>query len=182
MNAAPQHGRPMTLADWNALPEDNSQNYELVRGVLEANPKPVPRHQRVLFRLAVQLEQQLPEDLLVLPDVEVIIEARHPPTVRAPDICAVAVAAIATEPARFRASDVALAVEILSPRTTRTDREVKFFEYADAGIEHYWIVDTEEPMTLTAYRLVDGEYELMAEGQKVTLTEPAPVTIDLSAT
>jgi Uma2 family endonuclease len=44
---------------------------------------------------------------------------------------------------------VFLAIEALSPKTARTDREVKFFEYADAGIEHYWIVDTEEPKTLT---------------------------------
>jgi Uma2 family endonuclease len=181
MNAEPWSGRLLTLADWEALPEDNSRHYELARGVLEGSPKPVSEHQRVVFEVAYQLRSQLPPQFVIVPEVEVIISLSSLPTVRAPDVSVVTKAATATKPARYRACDVFLAIEALSPKTARTDREVKFFEYADAGIEHYWIVDTEEPKTLTAYRLVDGEYELMAQGTKVTLTEPAPITIDLTS-
>jgi Putative restriction endonuclease len=41
----------------------------------------------------------------------------------------------------IRASEVVLAVEILSPGSLRTHRIIKHGEYADAGIGNYWIVD-----------------------------------------
>ncbi|MET9263429.1 hypothetical protein [Amycolatopsis sp. NPDC004079] len=40
---------------------------------------------------------------------------------------------------------------------------MKLFEYADAGIEHYWIVDLDPPVSMIAYRLIDGDYENFGE-------------------
>ena len=60
----------------------------------------------------------------------------------------------------LRASEVVLAVEIVSPGSERTDHTVKPLEYADAGIPHYWVVDLGEPgdrITLTAHHLA-GEF------------------------
>jgi Uma2 family endonuclease len=50
----------MTLAEWDALPEDNSAHYELQEGVLVVSPKPARRHQLAVTRLASQMERQLP--------------------------------------------------------------------------------------------------------------------------
>lgn len=32
---------------------------------------------------------------------------------------------------------------------------------ADAGIEHYWIVDLDPPVSMIADRLMDGDYALI---------------------
>lgn len=77
------------------------------------------------------------------------------------------------------ADDVLLAVEIISPRSRRTDRITKFAEYADAGIPHYWIIDLGDVATLQAFDLVNGRYScVLADGiGSVFLTTPALVTI-----
>ncbi len=68
----------------------------------------------------------------------------------------------AANPSRLEAVDVLVAVEIISPGTGTTDRVTKMYEYADARIPHYWLVDLDTPVTLTAYTLVDGNYEIVA--------------------
>src|SRR5262249_40767745 len=57
----------LTLAEWDALPEDASRRYELVEGVLLVVPRPTPLHQLVMLRLGGELDRQLPDDLTVLP-------------------------------------------------------------------------------------------------------------------
>ncbi|MEV6319761.1 Uma2 family endonuclease [Nocardia sp. NPDC051787] len=173
----------LTLEDWIALPEDNSRSYELVEGVLVVSPKPVSQHQRAFWRLAAQLEPQLPPTLGVLADTEVLIDAGRLPTIRVPDIIVVPEAGINTNPPRWDAADVLLAVEILSPGSRRTDRVTKFFEYAEAGISYYWLIDLDEPTSLAAYHLIDRDYELVAEqsGQVTLDLAGTPVTLDIAA-
>ena len=50
----------LTLAEWAALPEDNSAHYELQEGVLVASPRPAEPHQDAMFLLAMQVHPQLP--------------------------------------------------------------------------------------------------------------------------
>jgi Uma2 family endonuclease len=50
----------------------------------------------------------------------------------------------------LRAGDIILAVEIHSPGTRRTDSVIKYHEYADAGIDHYWMVELDGRPTLAA--------------------------------
>lgn len=52
-----------------------------------------------------------------------------------------------------------LAVEILSPSTEKTDREIKFADYAAHGVEEYWIVDP-EALSIEQYLLDSGHYKL----------------------
>jgi len=71
---------------------------------------------------------------------------------------------------------------VLSPGTVRTDRVSKFVEYAAGGVSTYWIVDLRPPVSLSAYILVDGRYEVTAEGTgAVALLTPATLTVDLDA-
>ncbi|MGY1944924.1 Uma2 family endonuclease [Nocardia asiatica] len=173
----------LTLEDWIALPEDSSRNYELVEGVLVVSPKPVSQHQRAVLRLGAQLEPQLPSTLGVLADTEVLIDAGPLPTVRVPDILVVPEAGIEANLPRYAAADVLLAVEVLSPGSRRTDRVTKFFEYAEAGIEYYWLIDLDKPTSLAAYHLIDRDYELVAEQAGTVTLDIAgtPITVDLAA-
>jgi len=137
VTAAPWPDHLLTLDEWGALPEDASRRYELAEGVLVVVPRPAPLHQRARWRLTNQLDRQLPDELTALPDVEVLIDPRHPATVRAPDVVITHDKRAADNPPRLVAADVLLAVEIVSPGTGRMDRVTKPAEYADAGIPHY---------------------------------------------
>ncbi|HYE93465.1 MAG TPA: Uma2 family endonuclease, partial [Terriglobales bacterium] len=50
-----------------------------------------------------------------------------------------------------------LAVEILSPSTTRIDRQTKKQLYERYGVPYYWIVDP-DARAIEAYRATDGAY------------------------
>jgi len=170
----------LSLEDWNALPEDNSRQFEVAEGILEVSPRPASGHQWAVSRLVHQLNGQLPADLRVLPDVEVCLVTEVPITVRVPDLVVVPASATKADAARFQPHAVLLAIEIVSPGSVRRDKVTKFAEYADAGIEHYWIVDLDPPATIMVYRLVDGEYELMTEAAGELLVDaPARLRIDL---
>ncbi|WP_406267595.1 Uma2 family endonuclease [Nocardia sp. NBC_00881] len=173
----------LTLEDWVALPEDSSRSYELVEGILVVSPRPVSQHQRAIWRLAAQLEPQLPRTHGVLTESEMVIEPGPYPTIRVPDVLVVPAAGIDANLSRWDAADVLLAVEILSVGSKRTDRVTKFFEYAEAGIEHYWLIDLDEPASLTAHRLIEGDYELVAEqsGRATLDLAGTPITIDITA-
>jgi Uma2 family endonuclease len=172
----------LTLAEWEAMPEDRLHRYELVEGILLVAPRPASLHQHAQFQLMHQLNPQLPDDLIALHDVDVLIDAGFPPTVRAPDVVVVPTAVKEQNPPRFAAADVLLAVEIVSPGSVRTDRVTKLTEYADAGIDRYWIIDLDPPVSLTSYLLVEGDYELMTDsGGVIDVESPAALRVDLDA-
>lgn len=182
MTAASWPDHLLTLAEWDALPPDTSRCYELVEGVLLVVARPAPLHQRAMMRMCSQIEPQLPAELTVLADVDVVVKAGESPTVRAPDVIITREDCVAANPSRLAAADVVVAVEIISPGTGSTDRVTKMYEYADAGIPHYWLVDLDKPVTLTAYTLVDGNYEHVGDfAGTVTIPSPAGITLTLDA-
>lgn len=69
--------RLLTLEDWQSLPADELHHVECSEGVLIVTPKPFPRHQRALVRLAHDLDAQLPEHLSTVGDVEVLLSPNH---------------------------------------------------------------------------------------------------------
>jgi Uma2 family endonuclease len=138
--------------------------------------------------LNAQLRAQLPAQLRVLYELDLDLElapSDQPGTVRQPDL----IVATRGEAARsiaertpLRASGAVLAIEIVSPGSARTDQLIKRAEYADAGIPHYWIVELEPQVSLTACRLVDGRY--VDDGPvsgRYTADAPFPVELDLDA-
>ncbi len=172
----------LTLADWEALPEDEVLRLELVEGVLTVVPQPFSRHQRAGNRITHRTDDQLPRHLVALGEVEVVV-AEQPLTIRVPDAIVTRTELFETNPPRFAAADVLATVEILSDGTRRVDRIMKFAEYAEAGIPQYRIVDLGSPTSLLAYTLVNGNYELSGEHTgTVTLdVDGHPVTLDLDA-
>jgi Uma2 family endonuclease len=176
----PNH--PLTLEEWEALPTDSAIRLELAEGMLVMCPSPPVRHQRARMRLGMLLDAQLPRELTAVPGVEVVITSA-PPTIRVPDIIVLGTELLDADAAPCTAADVLLAVEILSAGTRRVDRVLKFSEYAEARIPQYWIVDLDDPTSLLAYVLVDGNYELSGEHTGAAALDVAghPVSIDLPA-
>ncbi|RSM73648.1 Uma2 family endonuclease [Kibdelosporangium aridum] len=170
----------LSLAEWDALPEDNSRRYELAEGVLQVSPRPLWNHQRVIARLITRLETQLPAHLVVQPEYELVVFDTFPPTIRIPDLMVVPAALGEDNPPRAYAKDALLVVEIISPGSRRMDRMTKLNEYAEAGIPDYWIVDLDAPVSITAFQLINGDYELNAEVEDVlSVTTPVPLTVNV---
>jgi Uma2 family endonuclease len=64
----------------------------------------------------------------------------------------------------------------------RTDKVIKRAEYADAGIPHYWIVELEPSVQLTACRLENGSYRDAGPiGGSFRTELPFPLRLDLDA-
>lgn len=172
--------RLLSLEDWDALPEDNSARVELQEGVLIVTPRPLRPHARAVFRIAKQLDDQLPDDLEAIIEFEVCVDSAYPPTVRIPDVV---ITRKDGSERRLNGPDVLIAIEVVSPGSKRTDTVTKRSEYAEAGIEHYWIVDLGPPVTLTTLHLAGqfGYQESPAVSGTFTTTAPVPLRLDLDS-
>jgi Uma2 family endonuclease len=182
---------PLTVADYVSLGEDpEGARYELQDGNLVMAASPIPKHQICIDELMHQLRGSVPPGQRAIIDIHIDLQLSSPSqpgTVRRPDIVVVTRAGLARrrqEGGVLRASEVVLAVEVVSAGPERTDRTIKHSEYADAGIPHYWIVDVGEPgdrIMLTAHHLA-GEFGYTDAGPVngvFAATEPFPVRIDL---
>jgi Uma2 family endonuclease len=61
-----------------------------------------------------------------------------------------------------------LVVEIVSPSSRGQDRGDKYYEYAEAGVLEYWLIDPERSR-VEAYRLEDGAYRFVPPGEPAVL-------------
>ena len=122
-----------------ALPEDGNR-YETVHGELLVTPAPRALHQRVVRRLTIALDQYVtrhsvgevfasPADISWTPD-----------TLVQPDVFVADL-----EEARTldwsQMQHLLLAVEVLSPSSTRADRFTKRRLYQEVGVPTYWVID-----------------------------------------
>jgi Uma2 family endonuclease len=172
--------RLYTVEEYLGLSEDKSRHYELQDGVIIMSPRPRLTHQVVSGELYHQIRPQLPAGLIAAQDIDIDIQLPTP-TVRAPDL--VVLRSSAWQQPIVQASDVVLAVEIISPGSIRMDTKIKLLEYDEAGIPNYWVVDPRPPIvTATVYRLYDHGYEESERAEhSFTIDEPCPLTIDLDA-
>lgn len=172
----------MTLDEFVALPEDNSARYELQEGILVVSPRSARQNQLAVVRLANQLDAQMPPEWECVVDFEMVVRAEEPAILRVPDLVVTRVDGPA---ARVPASEVLLAVEVISPGSRNVDLHLKSVEYADAGILHYWIVDLAPPVpTVTVYGTGapgDGYAESQTASEELVVTEPFDLRVDIAA-
>jgi Uma2 family endonuclease len=186
--SSPEFDHPMTIAEYERLPEDTVHRWELQEGSLVMSPSPKSRQMYTATKLAVQLDPQLPTDLCAIVELDINLELSapdEPGNVRRPDLLIVEEAAYElsdTEDRLLRASEVLVVVEVISPGSVRMDNITKRHEYADAGIPHYWIIDVNDPVSLVECHLA-GEFGYQDNGGvtgEFTTTVPFPMRVDLN--
>lgn len=182
-------GRLLTIADYEALPEDELQRWELLEGNLVMAPSPTPSHNIAIGNLYGALTAAVPPGYVIIPDVHLNLElapGHAPATVCRPDLVVVTRAEfdrVNNAGGVLRASAAVLVVEVISLGSRRTDSLIKRGEYADAGIPYYWIIEVDGPVTLVACHQA-GEFGYQ-DGGAVTgvfeTVEPFAARIDLAA-
>ncbi|MGW4209971.1 Uma2 family endonuclease [Lentzea sp. NPDC004789] len=172
----------ITLADYDAMSEDDCRRHELVDGALVEMPARDVPHQRALVQLVHQFAEQLPDDLDVVHSFDVLLKDGARPLMRKPDVVVAPHKLFHDDVTRFDAADVVLVAEILSEESEDVDLRVKLREYAAAGIPNYWVVALDDPVSMAAYSLADGRYELAVGGSRwIDVVDPAPMSLDLDA-
>lgn len=165
----PEKVGPWTVDDLELL--SGAWRYEIVDGALVMSPAPDRQHERVLALLRRSLEAQLPEHLITFGSMGIGLDL----TYRVPDLLVVDLAGPNTS--QLVASEVHLAVEVVSPSSRTTDRVTKPAEYASHGLRAYWRVETEPTVSITAYALRAGdvvytELGTWGEGETLVVSEP----------
>lgn len=143
------------VPDWLIPPEDGftaddldnmpglPPHTELIDGSLVFMSPQKYFHMLAVDLLAYGLRTLTPGHLRVVREMSVILGKRDRPE---PDISVVRAEAVTAgaEETGYQASDVVLAVEVVSPDSVERDREVKPRKYAQAGIPHFWRVEKAE--------------------------------------
>jgi Uma2 family endonuclease len=161
------------LEAWDQLEPAESQRLELVDGALIMTPRPQLLHSLASGRLYRLLDTQASADHVVLIESEVVIDPDFPATVRVPDLLIIHRSAVMPEVHRVLPDDVVLAVELVSPGSVHTDYGAKRYEYEQAQIPYYWMVDIAQ-RRITCLKLVGGRYQevTVPAGDRVMIPEP----------
>lgn len=152
----------LTWEDYLAIPPDGKR-HELIDGEHYVSPAPNVRHQRLLLRLAVVLEELVRRsgsgEIFVAP-VDVRLSAVD---VVQPDLVFLAREHRDRLTEAYLAGPPDVAVEVLSPGTRREDEVLKRRLYDRAGVAEYWIVDPELETVKVYRRGVGGGFERAVE-------------------
>ena len=148
-----QRERLYTYQDWQAMEFGEGQRSELINGRIYLLASASTRHQSILGEIFRQLSNHLRgKKCKPFLNLDVRLEKD---TVLIPDLILVCDSRRLTKNGCNGAPD--LAVEILSPSTTRHDKLTKFQLYQQAGVPEYWIVDPEDNV-ITIHRLNGNIY------------------------
>ena len=150
------HGRAMSLDEFDEAEVEPGRHYELSRGVVAVSEVPNAEHMVVVMAIREQL---------------VVYKVTHPGEVygvaagneckllladwdseRHPDLAVY----VSPPPRRKKPWSVwvpALVVEVVSPDSAQRDRIEKREEYLDFGVKEYWIVDADRREMLVLRRV-----------------------------
>lgn len=147
-----------TVEKVHALPED-SNRYEVIDGELFVTPAPSWSHQEavaVLFQFLRPYANQVGLHAVFAPAAVTFSSRREVQ----PDLFAVPLVG-GRRPSRFEdVGALTLAVEVLSPGTTRVDRHRKRRLYQSECVSEYWIVDAPSQV-VERWRPGDDEPEIL---------------------
>lgn len=175
MNSVMYASEPLTTKEFFALDVDDKLKVELIGGALAVSPSSAFWHNRAanfLFRL---LEDRLGSRFPVFTDLDVTLDKT---TVVRPDVFVIDNAEFA--PGRTAlASDLVLAVEIMSPGSQVNDRLVKPALYREAGIPS-WRIERSGQRLMLFEIPVQGD-EVAHSGQTTLRVVGVDIPIDLDA-
>lgn len=182
--------RNLTVEMWDELPENICRRIEVIGGQVVFVQSPSEDHQGAALVLAAALNGQMRDhanqhDLCLRIRQEFDLRLGDEPLHhRKPDVIVYRCVERGELP---RSDDALLVVEIVSPSSRVIDKIDKLAEYAEAGVPHYWMVETRNGAisTVTGYALPEGEkrYEVRAcwtpaeTSEGIRAEEPFPVRI-----
>lgn len=170
----------MTAAEFAELPESN-KIIELINGEVIVAPAPFDRHQKSLGQLHLKLGNTIETGEWRFAPCDVYLDEFN---VVQPDLFWVS-----PENQNCHLIDnywhgaPDLVIEILSPGTTRRDRDVKYNLYEQAGVREYWIVDALE-LYIEVYSLQNEKFVrqgLYGQGETFVSAALNGVTLNLDA-
>ncbi|MER5714920.1 Uma2 family endonuclease [Streptomyces sp. NPDC002132] len=178
----PQDG--YTVDDLFTLP-DLPPHTELIDGSLVFVSPQRRFHANMIDLLVWGLRTGLPSELRVSREMTVILDTRNGPE---PDVSVIRADAVeGPDQTSYRAEDVLLAVEVVSPDSESRDRTTKPQKYAAAGIPNFWRVE----QSGTGGRPLVHVYELDPltkayvhmgmHRDQVKVDQPYDISIDLTA-
>jgi Uma2 family endonuclease len=143
----------------------DTERWELIDGhAWSMSPAPRPRHQTLLGKLHLEFGTFLRGKpcIVFLAPFDVLIPRAEEPddevdTVVQPDLVVFCERSRVTEKGSRGAPDVA--VEILSPSTSKKDLNEKFRLYERSGVREYWVVDPGNRSILVYRRGNDGRFD-----------------------
>jgi Uma2 family endonuclease len=150
----------LTYPELRAMPDDGTR-YELIDGEVFVTPSPSEKHQRILVNLLVSVHNHVVANNLgrvYVAPLDVVFGER---TALQPDLMFISKARRGIIGPEYILGAPDLVVEILSPHRVAFDRVRKFEQYAQHGVEEYWIIDPVAE-SLEVYRLVGNNYSLEA--------------------
>ncbi|MEU6739555.1 Uma2 family endonuclease [Streptosporangium sandarakinum] len=162
---------------------DFFEHVELIDGALVFMSPRKRFHQRMVRLLTEALDDQAPEELAAVDQMDVKLGHRMRPC---PDVSVVAARAAADDERTFYTpAEVRLVVEVVSPESEDRDRKTKPFRYAEAGIPHFWRVESKDGRPVVYVHELDpatGVYGLTGiHHGHLTVPVPFPIDIDLDA-
>ncbi|MEV4752416.1 Uma2 family endonuclease [Streptosporangium sp. NPDC049248] len=155
---------------------------ELIDGSLVFVSSQASFHTRAADLLVPALRRAAPADLRARREMSVVLGKQQRPE---PDVSVIrASAEHSPEQTYYRAEDVVLAVEVISPDSERRDRDRKPTLYAEAGIAHFWLVENQSGRpAVYVYELdpVARSYVLTGiHHDRLKISAPFDIDIDLT--
>jgi Uma2 family endonuclease len=172
-------GEGLTVADYEALPEEVCRQIEIVDGAVLVSPSPRRAHQRIVRRLANALEAAAGQFAV---EFDVDLRLRDVPLLlRRPDV--VVYDASLPDGEVLRPDHCLLVVEVMSPGSMTADRMDKPAEYAASGIQHFWRVEGDD-LTINVFRYqldpMTRTYALVGlDKSKLSINDPVELRLDL---
>ncbi|MEU8378954.1 Uma2 family endonuclease [Streptosporangium sp. NPDC048865] len=168
-------------ADLDRIPQLPAHT-ELIDGSLVFVSPQASFHMRAVDLLVDALRRAAPADLRARREMSVVLGERQRPE---PDISVIhASAEHSPEQTFYRAEDVVLVVEVVSPDSKERDRDRKPALYAEAGIAHLWLVENQSGRpAVYVYELdpVARSYVLTGiHHDRLKISAPFDIDIDLS--
>lgn len=175
LNSIMHASEPLTTKEFFALDVDEKLKVELIGGALAVSPSSTFWHNRAANRLFRIFEDSLGSQFPVFTDIDVTLDET---TVVRPDVFIINAADFAPN-RTAQASELVLAVEIMSPGSRLNDRRIKPSLYRDAGIPSWRIERSGQRLALFEIP-VRGE-EQTHLGQVTMKIAGIDVPIDLDA-
>ena len=143
----PVHHRKYTVDDLDAMPDDGNR-YEIIDGELFVTPPPLMLHQRVQMAFIAELISFVPSIGAELFAAPIAVRASRDTQV-GPDLIAVPLLSDADESMCYiPMARLLLAIDVLSPSTTKVDLALKRRLYRRERVNEYWTVDVRRRLVL----------------------------------